>query len=146
MKLEFFILLLILLSGKEPTCNAGEVDAAHWEKTGFVYRGSGFDPWVGKISWRRTWQPTLIFLPGESHEQRSLGDGWVTVHSVAKGQTQLKQHSTRNVRDIGGAAISIPRLWRSPGVGNGHPLQYSCLENSIDSTLGSQMSQKGLSD
>ena len=30
------------------------------------------DPWVGKIPWRRQWQPTLIFLPGESHEQRSL--------------------------------------------------------------------------
>jgi len=27
---------------------------------------------VGKISWRRAWQPTLVFLPGESHGQRSL--------------------------------------------------------------------------
>ena len=32
----------------------------------------GFDPWVGKIPWRRTWQPTPVFLPGESHGQRSL--------------------------------------------------------------------------
>ena len=32
----------------------------------------GFDPWVGKISWRRTWQPTPVFLPGEHHGQRSL--------------------------------------------------------------------------
>ena len=31
-----------------------------------------FDPWVGKIPWRRTWQPTPVFLPGESHGQRSL--------------------------------------------------------------------------
>ena len=31
-----------------------------------------FSSWVGKISWRRTWQPTPIFLPGESHEQRIL--------------------------------------------------------------------------
>ena len=31
-----------------------------------------FDPWVGKISWRRAWQPTPVFLPGESHGQRSL--------------------------------------------------------------------------
>ena len=30
------------------------------------------DPWVGKISWRRKWQPTLVFLPGKSHGQRSL--------------------------------------------------------------------------
>ena len=39
--------------GKESTCNAGE-------------------PWVGKIPRRRKWQPTPVFLPGESHGQRSL--------------------------------------------------------------------------
>ena len=32
----------------------------------------GLDPWVGKIPWRRAWQPTLVFLPGESHGRRSL--------------------------------------------------------------------------
>jgi len=32
----------------------------------------GFDPWVGKIPWRRTRLPTPVFTPGESHEQRSL--------------------------------------------------------------------------
>ena len=32
----------------------------------------GFSPWVGKIPWRREWQPTLVFLPGEFHGQRSL--------------------------------------------------------------------------
>ena len=31
-----------------------------------------FSPWVGKIPWRRAWQPTPVFLPGESHGQRSL--------------------------------------------------------------------------
>ena len=31
-----------------------------------------FDPWVRKIPRRRKWQPILVFLPGESHEQRSL--------------------------------------------------------------------------
>ena len=31
-----------------------------------------FDPWVSKIPWRRAWQPTPVFLPGESHRQRSL--------------------------------------------------------------------------
>ena len=31
-----------------------------------------FDPWVKKIPWRRVWQPTPVFLPGESHGQRSL--------------------------------------------------------------------------
>ena len=31
-----------------------------------------FDPWMGRIAWRRAWQPTPVFLPGESHKQRSL--------------------------------------------------------------------------
>ena len=31
-----------------------------------------FDPWVGKIPWRRKWQTASVFLPGESHGQRSL--------------------------------------------------------------------------
>ena len=32
----------------------------------------GFSPWVWKIPWRRAWQPTPVFLPGESHGERSL--------------------------------------------------------------------------
>ena len=32
----------------------------------------GFYPWVGKIPWRREWLPSPVFLPGESHGQRSL--------------------------------------------------------------------------
>ena len=35
-------------------------------------RRCGFDPWVRKIPWRRKWQSTLVFLPGNSHGQRSL--------------------------------------------------------------------------
>ena len=34
----------------------------------------GFEPQVGKIPWRRKWQLTQVFLPGESHGQRSLAD------------------------------------------------------------------------
>ena len=30
------------------------------------------ESWVGKLPWRREWQPTPVFLPGEFHEQRSL--------------------------------------------------------------------------
>ena len=47
----------------------------------------GLYPWVGKISWRRAWQPTPVFLPGESHRQRSLV-GYV--HGVPKSWTWLK--------------------------------------------------------
>ena len=47
-------------SGKEPTCQ-------RWRN-----KRCGFNLWVGKIPWRRAWQLTPIFLPGESHGQRSL--------------------------------------------------------------------------
>ena len=36
------------------------------------FRRPGFNPWVGKIPWRRKWQPTPVLLPGESHGGRSL--------------------------------------------------------------------------
>ena len=39
-----------------------------------------FDPWVGKIPCRRAWQPTPVFLPGESNGQRSL----MGIHRVTK--------------------------------------------------------------
>ena len=38
----------------------------------FQCRRLGFDPWVRKIPCRKKWQPTPVFLPGESHTQRSL--------------------------------------------------------------------------
>ena len=47
----------------------------------------GFNPWVGKIPWRRKWQPTPpVFLPGKSHGQRSLG---TTVHGVSESGTTV---------------------------------------------------------
>ena len=52
-----------------------------------------FDPWVGKIPWRRAWQPTPIFLPGASDGQRSLV-GHREVHGVAKSWTQWQRLST----------------------------------------------------
>ena len=36
------------------------------------YRRLRLDTWVGKIPWRRAWQPILVFLPGDFHGQRSL--------------------------------------------------------------------------
>ena len=42
------------------------------DKESVCNTGDGFDPWVGKMPWRREWLPTPVFLPGESHGQRSL--------------------------------------------------------------------------
>ena len=36
------------------------------------YRRPEFDSWVRKIPWKREWQPTPVFFPGESHGQSSL--------------------------------------------------------------------------
>ena len=49
-------------SDKEPTCQCRR------------RQRHKFDPWVRKIPRRRAWQPTPVFLPGESHGQRSLVD------------------------------------------------------------------------
>ena len=47
----------------------------------------GFDSWVRKFPWRKKWQPTPVFLPGEAHGQRSLaGYG----PRDCKSQTQLR--------------------------------------------------------
>ena len=36
------------------------------------HKGHSFNPCIRKIPWRRAWQPTPVFMPGESHGQRSL--------------------------------------------------------------------------
>ena len=55
---------------KNPPANVGDIDAG--SIPGLRHKRRRFDLWVGKIPWRRTWQPTPAFLPGESHGQRSL--------------------------------------------------------------------------
>ena len=58
--------------GKESTCSAGD---------------PGFDSWVRKIPWRRDWQPTPVFLPGESLGQSSL-TGYRTWVRKVSGMTE----------------------------------------------------------
>ena len=59
--LKYFIIMILGLpwgiNGQEST---------------YQCRRHGFNPWVGKTPWRRKWQPTVVFLPGESPRQRSL--------------------------------------------------------------------------
>ena len=65
------------LSGKESVCQCKRL------------RRHGFDLWVGKIPWRRKWQPTPVYLPGKSHEQRSqVGCSlWVAESDMTKYPT-----------------------------------------------------------
>jgi len=62
-------------SGKEPTCQCGR------------HKRLRFDPWVGKIPWRRKWQPTPVFLPGEGMDREAW---WAVVHIGAKSWARLK--------------------------------------------------------
>ena len=65
-------------------------------------RRQGFDPWVGKISWRRKQQPTPIFLPGKSHGQRSLV-GYRTWGCKRAGHnlvTNQQQHIQRKMHRV----------------------------------------------
>ena len=83
-------------AGKKSTCNAGGpgsipgLERSSGEGVGYplwyswvslvaqkaknppVMRDTWVHPWVRKIPWRRAWQPTPAFLPGESHGPRSL--------------------------------------------------------------------------
>ena len=71
-------------------------------------RTPGLDSWVRKIPWRKDRLPTPVFLDftgGSDNKEFAL-----------------------NVGDLG----LIPGSGRSPGRRHGHPLQYSCLENSMD--------------
>ena len=49
-----------------------------------IVNNAAIDSWVRTIPWRRAWQPTPVFLPGESYEQRRLA---ATVHGVTKSLT-----------------------------------------------------------
>ena len=66
-------------SGKEPTCQFRR------------HKRHVFDPWAGKIPWRRAWQPPPVFLSGESPWRVAW---WDTIHRVSKSWTQLKRLST----------------------------------------------------
>ena len=58
-------------SSKEPACQCRRPKRCE------------FNPWVRKILWRRAWQPSLVFLPGESHGQNSLANNLLTqVHNL----------------------------------------------------------------
>ena len=77
---------------------------------------------------------------------RDRGAWWAAVYGVAQSRTRLKRLSSSSIciYDFPGGSDSkssaynvgdqgsIPGLGRSPGEGNGNPLQYSCLENPMD--------------
>ena len=91
-------------SGKELACQC---------RRGKTHR---FDSWVGKIPWRRRWQPAPVFLSGKSHGWRSLVGCSPWGRWESDMTEQLPFHFSPSCI----------------GEGNGNPLQCSCLENPRD--------------
>ena len=86
-------------NGKEPACQCRRC------------KRCGFSPWVGKMPWRRTWQPTPVFLPGGSHGQRSL-EGYSSQGHKELDTTEVTQHARQqDCLQIQGVLF----LWLSPG-------------------------------
>ena len=65
------------------------------------------------MNWRKKWEPTPVFLPGESQWG---GAEWAAVFEVSQSQTKRKRLT----------------MHASIGEGNGNPLQCSCLDNPRD--------------
>ena len=65
-------------------------------------RRPGFDPWVGKISWRRAWQATPVFLPRESHGRMSLvGDSpWGLKESDTAELSNTFNHNVKIQKEL----------------------------------------------
>ena len=96
------------------------------------------------MHWRRKWQPTPVFLPGES---RGRGAWWAAVYGVARSRTRLKQLSSfaartsqvvlvvknppANAGDVRDVNLT-PGSGRCLGEGHGNPFQYFCLENPME--------------
>jgi len=77
---------------KEPTCQSRK------------RKRRKFDPWVRKIPWRRAWQSTPTFLPGESH-----GAWRAAVHRVTQCWTRLKRLSTHTYMHCELGRVPFPR-------------------------------------
>ena len=108
--------------------------------------GDTLGRWIGKIPWRRKWQLTPVFLPGEFNGQRSLV-GYSSWDHKESNMTEWLAHVTKvcmgfpcgavvknpppntgDMRDMG----LIPGSGTFPGQESGNSLQYSCLENPMD--------------
>ena len=129
--------------GKKFACNAGDTSLGHYHYLPYsrlthssycilkpnsqavpqamswslrtTIRRCRFDPWVGKILWRRKWQSTPVFLPGKSHRQRSLAghSPWGHRESDMIGQIST---SISLKEDVKVPTLCLPRWWEAwPG-------------------------------
>ena len=82
-------------------------------------RSSGFNPWVGKIPWRRRWQPTPVLLPRKCHGQRIQV---CYVHGVTKSQTWLRTRQQQTTK-------MATELRQEGGQGTTFETDYTAIED-----------------
>ena len=106
-----------------------------WQRIRLQCRRPWFDSWVGKICWRRDGLPTPVSWPGEFNELCSLWGRkapdmtvWLLLRASQVALVVKNLPTMQETRDAG----SLPGLGRSPGLGNGNPLQHSCLGNAMN--------------
>ena len=92
--------------GKEPACQCRR------------HKRPRFDPWVGKIPWRRAWQPPPV-LPGDSHAQRSLEcySPWGHKESNMTEVTWHKEKQQWYPEVASNTAITTHPYWKEQGEG-----------------------------
>ena len=95
---------------------------------------AGLIPGLGRSPGGGKWQPTPVFLPGESHGQRSLVgySPWGCKELEMTERLTLSLSLSKEKVGFFSPLIKLFCLGRSPGEGNGNPLQYSCLENPMN--------------
>ena len=75
------------------------------------FRRHRFKSWVGKIPWKREWEPTPVFLSGEFYGQRNLVGYNTWGHTESEMTERLSTHN-------------MEWKWRSPGEKSAYPLKF----------------------
>ena len=119
----------------------GHLGLPRWlsgKETASQCRRLRFDPWVGKIPWKRKWQPSAVFLPGKSHGQRSLAR--VQSMGSQSGMTEQQNSNSRACRPswspTGSRAASLDLCFSFPGGSDGKESACSAGDLSSISGLG----------
>ena len=107
-------------SGKDPPCQCRR------------HKRHGFDSWVGKIPWRRKWQPTPVFLPGKSHRQRSLMG--YNLWGCRVGDDRVTEHSFQTYRKVERCPFCPWECWECSwriGTGSFSPGKFFQVSNGV---------------
>ena len=106
-----------------------------WKRICLKCRRPGFGPWVRKFPWRRKWQPTPVFLPGEFYGQRSPAgySSWSRKESDTTEQLTLSLSSD--------CFPFSPRCTARLNFASSFTLQYSYLVNSCQRNVDGITSQ-----